>query len=255
VGSAAHRIRNGTCVTSGFENVVRLGIVTNVGTFLCSGTLIAANVVLSAGHCVNPASQSPPMSVSQIVVDQPNTKVGAFVTHYAFTGGAKSQSIVSTVDMSVLRLDRNFAATPATIAAQDPAVGQQMIALGYGFDGNAADGDGNSGDLLSGLVVIDFPGSSSKNIRTIAAVQPISEPNSQDTCGGDSGGPLFATNATNTVVGMLSGGNYVGIDTCKNSADSYWTPARWNSTQINNWKNTAQGLSNGDPAPIGWTKL
>lgn len=257
VRAAEFRIRNGTCATVGeYDSVVRIGIaVAGGGTYLCSGTLIAPNVVLSAGHCVNPAAATPPFTVTQVQVDIPNLNVGAYVTHYTFTGGASGEPLDSTVDVSVLRLDRNLSPTPATLAAQDPAVGQDMVALGYGYDGTGTDGNGNLGDLLFGSVVIDFQGSSSKNVHTLAKVQPISDPASQDTCAGDSGGPLFAMNARNVVVGVLSGGNYVGFDSCKNSADSYWTPVRWNATTINNWKTIALGLQNTDAAPSGWTKL
>ena len=255
LGSAAYRIRNGTCVQSGFENVVRLAIATNLGTFLCTGTLIAPNVVVSAGHCVNPAASIPSFTVSQIQVDMPRANVGALVTHYTFTGGGQGQPLDSTADWSVLRLDRNLTPAPANLAAQYPVVGQEMIALGYGFDGNGADGNGNAGDLLSGLVVVDFPGSSSKNIRTVAAVQPITSPNSQDTCAGDSGGPIFAVNSTSVIVGLLSGGNYIGSDTCKNSADSYWTPVNRVRTDIGIRKAEAESLQNTDPAPPGWTKV
>jgi hypothetical protein len=252
IGTATHRIRNGTCVTSGFENVVRLTIVTNRGTFLCTGTLIAPNVVISAGHCVNPLASSPSFVISQIQVEIPRLNASALVTHYYFTGGSQGQPLDSTPDWSILRLDRNLAPDPAKLSAQDPELGQQMLALGYGFDGNAPDGNGKAGDLLLGLVRIDFIGSATKNIRTLAAVQPISDPKSQDTCAGDSGGPLVATNSTNVIVGVLSGGNYVGTDTCKNSADSYWTPVRHHRTEMLNRVAQAETLTNSSPPPDGW---
>lgn len=224
---ADFRIKNGTPVKLGdCSHVVRLDIRFADGAeSVCSGTLLGAassspvTTVLTAAHCVTP--QRP----RSITVSQPALNVSTTASHYRAFGGNPGLHLDRDLDLAVVYLRGPLPGTRAARLATQPATkGMEMIAMGYGYDARGTDGNGNLGSLLAGWVRVDIPGGPNQNVRTLPSVQPPNDPRSQETCAGDSGGPLVAANDVETVYGVLSGGNYRGFPSCRNSADSYWQP-------------------------------
>lgn len=218
--SAGFRIKNGTPVKADdCTHVVRLDIAfANGSRSLCSGTLIRDKMVLTAAHCVN---RNP--GPKEIAVSVPGIKASAPATHYRHYGPGGSFQVETDLDIAMLYLRDPIPGSSIAELAEDAlSKGQEMIALGYGYDAQGVDGNGSLGALLAGWVNVDIPATNDRNLRTLAKVQPIGDPRSQDTCAGDSGGPLVSVSKTKRIYGVLSGGNYRSFPTCQNSSDSYW---------------------------------
>lgn len=220
IASAGFRIKNGTPVKpDDCTYVVKLEIGFGGNSrALCSGSLVRDKMVLTAAHCVN---RSP--GPKDITVSVPGINAKASATHYRFTGAGATFQVETDPDFAMIYLKDTLAGASVAELGDEPlAKGTDMIALGYGYDGQGADGNGNLGTLLAGWVNVDIPATANRNMRTLAKVQPISDPRSQDTCAGDSGGPIVSATKPKRVFGWLSGGNYRNFPSCQNSADSYW---------------------------------
>lgn len=235
---AGFRIKNGTEVRAGDCSwVVRLDISYPSGArSLCSGTLLVNElstppadpppenpprpkvpVVLTAAHCVTP---QPPRSIS---VSQPGLGVSASASHFRAYGGNPGLLVESSKDVAIVYLRTVLQGAATATLATEPTLpkGTDVIAMGYGYDAQGADGNGNLGNLLAGWVTVDIPAATDRNLRTLPKFN-FDDPRSQDSCAGDSGGPLVDAKDAKKIYGLLSGGGYRGFPSCKNSSDSYW---------------------------------
>jgi hypothetical protein len=191
-------IYNGT-PTGEYPSVVEI-IISNTDqtSALCSGTLIAPNLVLTAGHCLSfdPSAASvyvfpdgvTPTQYVAIAYDV-HPEFNLFRAAYADVGVLLLQSAVIDV-------------APATLATRTARRARGTI-VGFGDDGA-----GDSGVKRVGTVRLRRCPRAIKRVGVLPGQLSTSvcwhaKRRGNDTCPGDSGGPLFVGGA---VLGVTSGG-------------------------------------------------
>ena len=166
---------------------------------LCSGTLITPTIVLTAGHCLSfdPAGATVYLFPDGVTpVPHPARQ---FAVHPQFNLG-----VAAYADVAVLYLvDPVTDVTPLPLATRAPRPGAKGTIVGFGDDGL-----GNFEAKLVGTVrlkrcprAIRRVGIMRGQLSTSLCWKP--KRNGNDTCPGDSGGPLLAGGA---VAGVTSGG-------------------------------------------------
>jgi secreted trypsin-like serine protease len=187
------------------------------GAFLCTGTLISPNVVLSAGHCgsvtgaavASPASWPPQLIDVRIGSNKPGQGERRPVQSVTLN---PNYLLTSGYDISLLRLSSNSTKAPAKVAGTaegslwTPGTLETIVGWGATEEG---------GDLPDTLQKGQVP------ITTDAVCNGAYsdfDPNTMvcagfpqggvDTCQGDSGGPMFGKTSTGVlrVVGATSFG-------------------------------------------------
>ncbi|WP_257169505.1 trypsin-like serine protease [Bradyrhizobium sp. SRS-191] len=176
-------------------------IVGSRGNF-CSGALIAAKLVLTAGHCVQPG-----VDYRIVEYDRDRKPVLKTVRRVAVHPSFSMQSILvhrATADVALLELEAPAKErAPATLGVpQSPlAAGNPFTAAGIGV---AIPGDGKSGGVVraASLVATGKPGT-----LQIRLVDPATQGARAGLggCTGDSGGPAFERQAQGEVlIGVIS---------------------------------------------------
>lgn len=174
--------------------------------WFCTGTLIAPNVVLTAGHCnadlpnnvlVGTSSLSRPSEGEVIPVEQ----------RIEYSNSQR------TADLLVLVLDRDSKFEPRPIATgwarAEIRNGAMVEIVGFG----AIDRDGNQYTPAlkeATTAITDFDCSASSGCKT--SIKPAGELGAGgmgiDTCGGDSGGPLYLTTEFGTFLAGATSRGY-----------------------------------------------
>jgi secreted trypsin-like serine protease len=178
VRSAA--VINGTVVDPAPSWAVALATDTSP---ICSGVLIAPNLVLTAGHC---------RAASQALIgrsDLQNLSTGATARVAHVIGH-------STKDLAVIVLDRSVSLTPIAIGSDDPISDTMSFVpftfYGYGrtndLSGSTPNVDGRLRSAV-GLIATCNPAYGLSAPEFCVKSQKITSP-----CQGDSGGPLVASN-------------------------------------------------------------
>jgi Trypsin len=179
-------------------------IVGSHGTF-CTGTAIARDLVLTAGHCIEAdttyklvefdADHRPRLLDVRTVARHPQFNLRTLFAHRA------------TADVALLKMAQPLPAAimPATLGngAPAPKVGDTLSVFGYGL---AVRGDGKTGGTLriARLSVTGHPG----NLQ-IRLVDPATggKRAGMGACTGDSGAPVFEGTALIGVVSWSTGPN------------------------------------------------
>jgi V8-like Glu-specific endopeptidase len=175
------------------------------GTALCSSTLVAPDVVLTARHCVvklaSEALDCPSHDVKTGKTREPSTltiyagddvKGGKVVAH-----GKRivtpSESGLCDHDIALVQLDTPVAGiAPLDIGLDDElAAGTKITAVGFGLNADGADASAGTRRYRSGVAIV----STTANEFVVG----------EATCSGDSGGPAIDV-ATGHVVGVVSRG-------------------------------------------------
>lgn len=178
-----------------------------LGQGACTGTLIAPDVVLTAGHCV----------------DANMTQVIANTTDYAAQGGIRStiKSITAypnwenSYDVAVIVLNTPITGvTPrkvGTACTFTEGFQQSTMVHLVGFGLTDTAGQGNNTKLNETMAPVTNPTCTDMNAGCVASVSPggefIAGGGGQDSCFGDSGGPVYLdTPRGPVVVGAVSRG-------------------------------------------------
>ena len=168
------KIINGSECDASSSPVVLISIEEPNGPgFVCTGTLITSNAVLSAAHCV----PSDPGRVIVTVAGRSILASGIFIP--AGYGIDENQGLIFN-DLAIIQLSEPVVAPTLPIAsslAVQP--GDELYVYGYGIDE-----EGIQGVLRAGDVAVQ-----SKTTNHIFSNFDGSRTNA---CGGDSGGPLVA---------------------------------------------------------------
>lgn len=182
---------------------------------LCTGTLIAPDVVLTAGHCID-------THPAEVVVD---------TVDYGKPGGETIEVKSATAypdwqhsyDVGVLMLDHAAAPKPRAVAAACTARaglvrGADVQVVGFGL--TTAAGTGDNTLLNEATLQVDDP-TCTDDPACQAAVAPGGEftagGDGTDSCFGDSGGPLYLKTAHGAaLIGVVSRGLALPGDPCGN---------------------------------------
>ncbi len=199
----------------------------STGVGFCTGFLVAPNLVMTARHCVSDMDKSQLICADEVVQGTSYTAIRALApapaSHFGVT---EADDVVTTFpsmrgvsavhvppqsaglpncgnDVALLELSAPMAAvTPLALRDLLPVMTETFTAIGYGYDGAAANSDGvrrrRSG--LGILAIGQVRGASGRIASTaqdwVATLGP---------CGGDSGAP--AIDEQGKVIGVMSRGN------------------------------------------------
>jgi secreted trypsin-like serine protease len=165
---------------------------------LCTGTALAPDLVLTAGHCVAPRS------TYRVVIDAPpGMTIHSIAVHPHYSPNDYASGRV-TADVALIKLERPLPAevVPAALAPSTKVKpGDRFVVAGFGV--TFANSDGGVGvPRQATLVATGRPGN--LQIRLI-------DPTTRDSraglgaCTGDSGGPVFVERSGRyAVIGVVS---------------------------------------------------
>ncbi len=188
IGDEAQTIKGGSLATEYPESVLLLMKIGGTPRSLCSGSLIAPNVVITAGHCVHGFDSwtvTAPFANGQ-------TSVTTKATTFDWSSGADNVD-PNTHDVALVLLDTpiNVASYP-TIASAPLADGSKVVNVGRI----------NNGQLSNTALYKSKP---LPVTSASSAGYPFDYQASEVIEHGDSGGPVFAP-GTHTLVAVNSGG-------------------------------------------------
>jgi len=185
---------------TGDPSVVALSASTSQGGALCTASVIAPTVLLTAAHCVLPSEVGPHATFVVLPSDDVNKdtteQLAVKETHYdpAFD----IDQLQNGHDIAVVILEKPTTLTPLPVSTTSPAslVGKSVRLVGYGLGCAAAQtGAGVKRQVTTTVDSVD------------ARLMQVGG-NGKDTCNGDSGGPALATiGGKETIVGITSFGD------------------------------------------------
>jgi len=221
--------------STSYTNVGAFGVVVN-GTFLevCSGTLIASNAILTAGHCTFYFEELEETSYDVVFTLDPAPTASstfydatAFYTHPEYVDELRGNSKCGlygqcTTDVGLVELSTDVSgATPATLAPEAyvdtlDLKTQRFQIVGYGIEGfeNANTPIGSAG----GTRKVGTFEALGQDVTRDLFLKLSGQHYGAETCFGDSGGPVFANGYVVAVVSFgqslvcASMGYYTRVD-------------------------------------------
>ncbi|MFO0736036.1 MAG: trypsin-like serine protease [Labilithrix sp.] len=170
---------------AGDPAVIAINLV-STGITVCSGTLIAPDVVLTAGHCPTSGVWVRQGSNVHSLGWFDHLSVGESAKHPLYTAEGKPY------DLALLRLNERVNVTPARLSTTAPSAGADLRHVGFGTTGD--------GSLTTGGIKrqVTYP------ITKVDDFFVFSGAPGKQTCMFDSGGPAFLGDE---LVAVISDGN------------------------------------------------
>lgn len=198
-GVPSHRIYNGQ-PTSDFPAVAGLVVFRSDGAVgLCSATLIADGVLVTAAHCFQGSPRRAVAAFFPDGVTEVDYDAAAYAIHPQF-----DIDVLARADVALVALTASVAGvTPMPLARARPRARTQATIVGYGRDQNGSSGAKEMGTVRLKACPRTFPLAGIERGQLAGSLCWRPKKRGQDTCQGDSGGPLVVRGA---VAGVTSGG-------------------------------------------------
>ena len=180
-------------ITGGTPTSVDLGVAALVqgGTLICTATLVAPRVLLTAAHCVPDGALPDAFFGSAPASGGAQLHVLAVLRDPSFDPATLSDDIA----MALLDDEAPAGATPWPLPPAPPTAGLAIRLVGFG---RTAPADTTAPEKRVGTA----------SIASVSASAFEFSPSPSQTCTGDSGGPAFATFAgVEAIVGVTSSGD------------------------------------------------
>jgi hypothetical protein len=194
--------------TQAFPAVVAIVVFNSDGSSaLCSGTLVTPTIVLTAGHCLSFGLVGAVIAAFPDGVTEVDRQAIAGAIHPDF-----SLDVNAVADVGVLVLEAPLTeVAPAPLATTDPRPRTRATIVGFGDNGLNGAGSKRVGMVTLTRCPRAFhkpatarkPGLSLQRGQLSGSLCWRPKHHGQDTCPGDSGGPLLVDDA---VAGITSGG-------------------------------------------------
>ena len=200
------RIINGT-PTSGFAAVGEVG---ERSQFFCTGTLIAAQYVLTAGHCGDDVNATD----GRFTVGGTTYSTSQVFLHPGYNGNRIGVDD-SANDLAIFQLNTAVTGvTPSPIFRGTPRVGDVLTLVGLGAGGTGAGHDGSFGTKRMGTTPID-------GVTARRILWTFDNNSESNTAPGDSGGPAYLeVDSAFYIAGVTSGGSRSNAGIGDNSYDT-----------------------------------
>lgn len=180
-------------ITNGSNDDLDPGVVALLqgSTLLCTATLIAPRLLLTAAHCL-PDGGIPVAYFGNVPGDGgPRVAIAAVRRHPAFDAA----QLTNDVAMALLADAAPAGATPWPLPTAAPDAGATLRLVGFG---RTAAGDATPPRKRAGTATLS----------SLTATELAFAPSPSQTCEGDSGGPAFATvGGVEAIVGITSSGD------------------------------------------------
>jgi hypothetical protein len=235
VAATSQAIVGGTVPPSAASPVVR--VVGPQG--LCSGVLVADNLVATARHCTaqftkgaitcTPSGELAAGSPGGALgADYPPAELQIHLASSAATGSADAvgTQILSTQspsgcrdDLSFIVLDRSLPVVPVPVRLSRPtSIGDSVSVWGYGQTMNAS--DPTELRVYAGAQIVGIGPTVATTVPELAPVRSVRVGTGAITCDGDSGGPILSTD-TGALIALISiGSQAVAGGGCAATGDS-----------------------------------
>ncbi len=200
---------------------------------LCTGTLIAPNLLLTAAHCFFNDRNKRSGAEKSLIAFFPSGTLRSTRISLHKTYKAKNICKDNEIDAAIVELNSALpGVAPAGIFEGPTTIGQELEIVGYGSDGNGFSGENNNfpeiGTVNTGTTIVD-------NVANDYATW-IFNSGEANTGGGDSGGPAFIRNSNPRIIHSI---------TCGGEGRSQFGTQSYNTRidKVTEWINSAINTS------------